>query len=48
MPETFEGLETKLDQAARIILESKYLVAMVGAGLSVESGLSPDTPLHSI
>ena len=41
MPETLEGLEAKLDQAAQTIFEAKHLVAMVGAGLSVESGIPP-------
>ena len=31
-------LREKLEQAARILLSSKHLVALVGAGLSVESG----------
>ena len=31
----------KLEQAARLVLDSRYLVALVGAGLSVESGIPP-------
>lgn len=31
----------KLEQAARLVLDSQYLVALVGAGLSVESGIPP-------
>jgi len=34
-------LREKLEQAARILLSSKHLVALVGAGLSVESGIPP-------
>ena len=41
MVEIYEELGKKLDEAAKIILGSKYLVAMVGAGLSVESGIPP-------
>ena len=32
-------LETQLDLAARIVAESSYLIALVGAGLSKESGI---------
>ncbi len=41
MDEVPEELEAKLAEAANMILESEYLVAMVGAGLSVESGIPP-------
>ena len=41
MAELPEELATKLVQAADIVLGSNYLVAMVGAGLSVESGIPP-------
>ena len=41
MAEGAQELEAGLAQAARIILDSKYLVALVGAGLSVESGIPP-------
>ncbi|MEK7814870.1 MAG: Sir2 family NAD-dependent protein deacetylase, partial [Chloroflexota bacterium] len=30
-----------LERAARLVLDSRYLVALVGAGLSVESGIPP-------
>jgi NAD-dependent deacetylase len=36
-----QGFGAKLEQAARLILESEYLIALVGAGLSVESGIPP-------
>ncbi len=36
-----EKLEKGIEDAARIILERNYLVAMVGAGMSVESGIPP-------
>ena len=35
------GLEAVLDQTARLMVESKHLVALAGAGLSVESGIPP-------
>ena len=34
-------LQDQLSQAAKLILSAKYLVALVGAGLSVESGIPP-------
>ena len=36
-----QDLETALDQAARLVAGSNYLVALAGAGLSVESGIPP-------
>ena len=36
-----EDLREKLEQAARIIMSSNHLVALVGTGLSVESGIPP-------
>jgi NAD-dependent deacetylase len=36
-----EELGKKLDEAAKVILGSKYLVVIVGAGLSVESEIPP-------
>ena len=38
MEEVPEELEAKLAEAAQMILESDYLVPMVGAGPSVENG----------
>lgn len=34
-------IQLKLEQAARLLLDSEYPVALVGAGLSVESGIPP-------
>lgn len=34
-------LEQAIDEAARLILRSRHVVALVGAGLSVESGIPP-------
>ena len=36
-----EILDKSIDDAAKRILSSRYLVAMVGAGMSVESGIPP-------
>ena len=36
-----EKLNTAIEEAARKILSSRYTVAMVGAGMSVESGIPP-------
>ena len=36
-----ENLGQALDNAARVILSSRYTVALVGAGISVESGIPP-------
>ena len=36
-----EPLEQTLEQASRIIAAAKYTVALVGAGISVESGIPP-------
>jgi len=36
-----EQLEHIIDQTAELICESQYVVALVGAGMSVESGISP-------
>ena len=36
-----EDLAGELDEAVRLITGADYLVAMVGAGLSVESGIPP-------
>src|SRR3989304_4812298 len=33
--------ESELTEAARIVLSSKYVIALIGAGLSVESGIPP-------
>ena len=38
-------LSQSLDQAAALILHSKHVVALAGAGLSVESGYSLTLPL---
>ncbi len=34
-------LRKEVDQAARLILDASYVVALVGAGMSVESGIPP-------
>lgn len=34
-----DNLQPSIDQAARLIVESTYVVALVGAGMSVESGV---------
>jgi NAD-dependent deacetylase len=34
-------LSREIDQAARLILDASYVVALVGAGMSVESGIPP-------
>lgn len=31
----------EIEKAARLILKAKYVVALVGAGISVESGIPP-------
>lgn len=36
-----EELHSKLEQVAQLVLDSEYLVVLVGAGLSVESGIPP-------
>ena len=36
-----EKLDIAIEEAARKILSSRYTVAMVGAGMSVESGIPP-------
>ena len=36
-----EALEQAVEQAARLIVGSRHVVALVGAGLSVESGIPP-------
>ncbi len=36
-----QELEARVEEAARIILGSRHVVALVGAGLSVESGIPP-------
>ncbi|GBD14503.1 NAD-dependent protein deacetylase [bacterium HR25] len=36
-----EELQRQVDEAARVLLTSRYVVALVGAGLSVESGIPP-------
>ena len=41
MIETTTDIVSKLEQAARLVLSSEHLVAFVGAGLSVESGIPP-------
>ena len=41
MSEITEWLRAGLDQAARLMVESSHLVALAGAGLSVESGVPP-------
>ena len=41
MTDLTQGLETALDHAARLVAGSRYLVALAGAGLSVESGIPP-------
>jgi NAD-dependent deacetylase len=38
MPHEFEG---EIDEAARAVAEARYVVALTGAGLSVESGIPP-------
>ena len=44
-----EDLEIKIEQLAQLIIESKNIVALTGAGMSTESGIpdfrSPDTGL---
>lgn len=34
-------MESNIDRAARLILSSKYVVGLTGAGISVESGIRP-------
>jgi NAD-dependent deacetylase len=34
-------METEINRAAQIILKSKYVIALTGAGISVESGIRP-------
>ena len=34
-------METAITRAAKIILDSKYVIALTGAGISVESGIRP-------
>jgi NAD-dependent deacetylase len=41
MPNNDNILEEALDEAAKLISESKHLIALVGAGMSVESGIPP-------
>ena len=41
MSEITQSLQAGLDQAARLMVESRHLVALAGAGLSVESGVPP-------
>ncbi len=41
MVELTDEVRGKLERAARAILSSKHLVALAGAGLSVESGIPP-------
>jgi NAD-dependent deacetylase len=36
---TEDGLEQQIDRAARLILQARHVVALVGAGLSAESGV---------
>jgi NAD-dependent deacetylase len=36
-----QSLEQALEQASRIIAAAKYTVALVGAGISVASGIPP-------
>jgi NAD-dependent deacetylase len=36
-----QTLEEALEVAARVVAQSKYVVALVGAGISVESGIPP-------
>src|SRR3990170_2990167 len=38
---SLDELERQLERAARIVHESRYVVALVGAGISVESGVPP-------
>jgi len=38
---TLDEQERQLDRAARIVHESRHVVALVGAGISVESGIPP-------
>jgi NAD-dependent protein deacetylase/lipoamidase len=38
---TMEDLNTHLDRAAAALLRARYVIALVGAGISVESGIPP-------
>ena len=38
---TDAGLERAADEAARLVYAAGHVVALVGAGLSVESGIPP-------
>lgn len=38
---TEQALEQAVDQAARLIVQARHVVALVGAGISVESGIPP-------
>ncbi len=37
----FDSDNPRLERAARLLLQSKYAIALVGAGISVESGIPP-------
>ena len=41
MVDTTQDVLTKLDKVVQLVRHSEYLVALVGAGLSVESGIPP-------
>jgi NAD-dependent deacetylase len=38
---SFAGVDKTIHEAARLIRQARYLAALTGAGISVESGIPP-------